>query len=134
MDTRRTFLKKSALGVGSLAMAPTFASALAEQVQDGVPGALPSLLGGVPRRFVFIRKSNGIRPDEVALPSFTDAQAKLDKDRKPMEVDLRDHELPEWLQALSPYKDNLSILQQCAGKSIRLCFPRIWHLSTESRA
>lgn len=116
MTTRRTFLKKSALGVGSLAMAPSFASELAKQVQDGVPGALPSLLGGVPRRFVFIRKSNGIRPKEVALPSFTEAQAKLDKDRKPMEVDLRDHDLPEWLQALAPYKDNLSILQGLSSK------------------
>lgn len=116
MDTRRTFLKKSALGVGSLAMAPGFASALAESVQGGVQGVLPSALGGIPRRFVFIRKSNGIRPNEVALPSFTEDQAKLDKDRQAMEVDLRDHELPAWLDALSPYKANMSILQGLSSK------------------
>lgn len=116
MDTRRSFLKKTALGVGSLAMAPTFASALAETAQDGLPGVTPSLLGGAPRRFVFIRKSNGIRPNEVALPSFSEADAKLDKNKKPMKVDLRDHELPQWLQALAPYKSNLSILQGLSSK------------------
>ena len=116
MQTRRDFLKYSALGVGTLASAPFFSTALAEQVQDGVKGALPSLLGGMPRRFVFIRKSNGIRPNEVTLPSFTDAQAKLDKAKKPMEVDLRDHELPEWLQSLAPYKANMSILQGLSSK------------------
>lgn len=117
MDTtRRSFLKKSALGVGSLAMAPTFATALAETVQDGVPGVVPSLLGGQTRRFVFIRKSNGLRPDEVKLPSFNKDQVKLDKAKKPMEVDLRDHELPKWLHPLESYKSNMSILQGLSAK------------------
>lgn len=116
MDTRRTFLKKSALGVGSLAMAPGFASALAESVQGGVSSVVPSVLGGIPRRFVFIRKSNGIRPSEAALPSFTQEQAQLDKKKQPMEVDLRDHELPKWMQALEPYKANMSILQGLSSK------------------
>ena len=116
METRRSFLKKSALGAGTPAGAPSFASALAETVQDGGPGVVPSLLGGRARRFVFIRKSNGIRPKELALPSFTEAQAKADKDKQAMEVDLRDHELPEWLQALSPYKQNMSILQGLSSK------------------
>jgi len=116
MFDRRTFLKKSALGVGTFALAPVFGSALAQTVQDGVKGAVPSVLGGTPRRFVFIRKSNGVRPNEAALPSFTDAQAKADKAKAAMEVDLRDHELPEWLQSLSAYKDNLSILQGLSSK------------------
>ncbi|MEM6257185.1 MAG: DUF1552 domain-containing protein [Planctomycetota bacterium] len=116
MQTRRTFLKNSALGVGTLAMAPALSPALAETVQDGVAGTLPSALGGQVRRFVFIRKSNGIRPNEVALPTFTEAQAKLDKDKQVMEVDLRGHELPRWLEALEPYKANLSILQGLSAK------------------
>jgi hypothetical protein len=111
MTTRRAFLKSSAIGVGSLGWSAPFASSLARAVQDGVPGVVPSVLGGHVRRFVFIRKSNGIRPNEVALPTFTAAQAKLDKEKKPLEVDLESHELPDWLQALSPYKKNLSILQ-----------------------
>lgn len=116
METRRTFLKKSAWGASALAMGPSFGSTLAQAVQDGVPGALPSVLGGIPRRFVFIRKSNGIRPDEVALPTFTDAQMSLDKKKQAMQVDLDKHELPEWLQALTPYKQQMSILQGLSCK------------------
>ncbi|MDX1679462.1 MAG: DUF1552 domain-containing protein [Akkermansiaceae bacterium] len=116
MHTRRSFLTKSMLGVGSLAMARPFASMLEAQVQDGVEGVLPSLLGGQVRRFVFIRKSNGIRPNEVALPSFTQEQAKADAQKQAMQVDLRDHELPTWLQALDPYKDQLGILQGLSCK------------------
>lgn len=117
MDTtRRTFLRNSAVGFGTIGLAPIFASRLAGAVQDGVPGATPSLLGGPVRRFVFIRKSNGLRPDEVALPTFTDTQAKLDKEKKAMEVDLRDHELPDWLAALDGYKSNMSILQGLSSK------------------
>jgi hypothetical protein len=111
MTTRRSFLKTSALGVGSLAWAADVAPAFARTVEDGVPGVVPGLLGGQVRRFVFIRKSNGIRPHEVALPTFTAEQARLDKDKKPLEVDLEQHDLPEWLQALAPYKKHLAILQ-----------------------
>jgi len=102
MQTRRNFLKYSALGVGTLASAPLFGEALAQQVQDGVKGAMPGVLGGAPRRFVFIRKCNGLRPHEVALPSFSDKQAELDRQKQPLEADLRDHELPQWLRALEP--------------------------------
>ena len=116
MHTRRSFLGKSMLSVGSLAMARPFASALEAQVQDGVQGVVPSLLGGQVRRFVFIRKSNGIRPDEVALPTFSQEQAKADTQKQAMQVDLRDHELPTWLQALDPYKDQLGILQGLSCK------------------
>lgn len=116
METRRSFLKHSAFGIGTLAMAKPFASALAETVQESVPGVLPSLLGGSTRRFVFIRKSNGIRPNEVALPSFTNEQANLDRNKKAMEVDLCDHELPSWLDALAPHKSNMSILQGLSSK------------------
>ena len=118
MDTtRRSFLRTSAFGVGSFALAPTFNSLLADTVQDGIKGVTPSVLGGVPRRFVFIRKSNGQRPDDLALPSFTNAQATLEKTKQPFEVDLRDHELPKWMRSLEEYKSNMSILQ---GLSTRM--------------
>lgn len=109
--SRRAFLKQSALGVGTLAMASSHAAALAQAVQDGVAGALPGVLGGDVRRFVFIRKSNGERPLEAALPTFSAADAKRDAAKQPMEVDLDKHELPKWLRALTPFKKNLAILQ-----------------------
>ncbi|MCA9069920.1 MAG: twin-arginine translocation signal domain-containing protein, partial [Planctomycetaceae bacterium] len=61
MTTRRQFLKTSALGAGTIAFAPSFDSLLAATGSTEAP-----------RRFIFIRKSNGVRPNEVALPSFND--------------------------------------------------------------
>lgn len=111
MQSRRSFLRQSIFGVGTLALAPLYSEALAQAVQDGVPGALPGVLGGAPRRFVFIRKSNGLRPHEVALPSFAEAEREKEKNKEAFEVDLDKHELPVWLRALEPYKANMSILQ-----------------------
>jgi hypothetical protein len=111
MRSRRSFIKQSIFGVGTLALAPIYGSALAQAVQDGVPGVLPSVLGGAPRRFVFIRKSNGLRPNEVALPSFSESEKAKETQKQGFEVDLDKHELPAWLEALAPYKKNMSILQ-----------------------
>jgi hypothetical protein len=96
MTSRRNFLRQSALGAGALALPASFGAPL---------GSTP------PKRFIFIRKSNGIRPNEVALPSFTDQEKSLDAKRQPLEVDLDKHELPEWMRPIAAHKANLSILQ-----------------------
>ncbi|MBI1373529.1 MAG: DUF1552 domain-containing protein [Phycisphaera sp.] len=100
MPSRRTFLKTSALGAGALALTPSFDSLLG--AQSG---------GDAPRRFVFIRKSNGVRPNEVALPTFSDKDKELDKNKQPLEVDLENHDLPAWLQPLHAHKQHMTILQ-----------------------
>ena len=64
MNSRRDFLKKSGLGLGALSLGPSLGALAAETTGD------------TPRRFVFIRKSNGIRPKELALPTFS-AEEKL---------------------------------------------------------
>lgn len=110
MDTRRTFLKTSALSAGALAFGLSL-----DSVQAGTP-VLPNAVGGAPRRFVFIRKSNGIRPKEVALPSFTNAQMAQDDKKQAMEVDLHKHELPQWLQGLEGNKQNMAIIQGLSCK------------------
>lgn len=97
---RRQFLQTSALGAGALAFTPSLTPLSAAPAGE---------LG--PRRFVFIRKSNGVRPDEVALPTFSEAEKSRDRDKEAMEVDLHKHELPKWLQALTDAKQHLSILQ-----------------------
>jgi len=88
MNNRRNFLKTSALATGALVLPSSF-SAFAAGSSANV----------APRRFIFIRKSNGIRPNELALPTFSAEEKKLDAKRQPMEVDLDKHELPAWLQA-----------------------------------
>ncbi|MFT5856158.1 MAG: hypothetical protein ACI8XO_003411, partial [Verrucomicrobiales bacterium] len=100
MSNRRNFLKTSALGAGALAL----------------PNSILAAGGEFPRRFVFIRKSNGIRPNELALPTLSEAEKALDAKRLPFEVDLDRHELPTWMRALDAHKPNLSILQGLSCK------------------
>ena len=105
MATRRHFLRTSALAAGSVALGYPL-SHLCAAPADPQP----------PRRFIFIRKSNGIRPHEVALPSFTDEQKKRDAGKLPLEVDLDKHELPAWLSTLEPHRRHMTILQGLSSK------------------
>ncbi len=104
-SSRRHFLQASALGAGALVLTPSLSP---------LSAASTNKLG--PRRFVFIRKSNGIRPHEVALPTFSDAEKSLDSKKQAMEVDLHKHELPQWLRGLEGEKQHLSILQGLSCK------------------
>ena len=101
MKSRRDFLKTSFLGAGALSLTPAFAS-LAGNAQAP---------GGFPRRFVFIRKSNGERPLDLVLPTFSAADKAKDEKKEALEVDLDKHELPQWMGALEKHKENLCILQ-----------------------
>ena len=105
MTSRREILKTSVLGAGAMALAPSFNQLFAD------PGSI-----GVPKRFIFIRKSSGIRPLETALPSFSDEDKKLDEKKQPLEVDLDKHELPNWLKGLDGYKEHMTILQGLSAK------------------
>ena len=102
MTTRRDFLKFSSLGAGALCMPP---SLFAEPP-----------LGNLPKRFIFIRKSSGIRPAEIALPDFSDKDKATDEKKEPLEVDLDKHELPKWLRGLDAHKEHMTILQGLSAK------------------
>ena len=75
-----------------------------------------SVATGFPKRFIFIRKSSGIRPLELALPSFSNKDRDLDANKQPIEVDLDKHDLPTWLQGLADHKENMTILQGLSAK------------------
>ena len=105
MTNRRNFLKTSGLGVGAMALAPSFHQSFA------AAGSI-----GIPKRFIFIRKSSGIRPLEVALPDFSDKDKALDKEKQPLEVDLDGRELPQWLRGLDVHKEHMTILQGLSAK------------------
>lgn len=107
MNSRRDFLKMSALGTGFMALAPSF-----NQLFAAPAGAAT----GFPKRFVFIRKSSGLRPLEIALPTFSNRDKELDAQKQPVEADLDQHELPFWLQGLEGHKENLTILQGLSAK------------------
>jgi hypothetical protein len=105
MNSRRIFLKSSALGAGAMALAPSFNQLFAASVTPGVP-----------KRFIFIRKSSGIRPLEMALRDFSDKDKALDEKKQPLEVDLDTHELPKWLRGLDAHKEHMTILQGLSAK------------------
>ena len=100
MKTRRDFLKTTVLGAGALSLTPCFNLFGAEAPSSGFP-----------KRFVFIRKSNGERPLELALPTFSDQDKALDEKKQPLEVALDRHELPVYLRELEKHKANMCILQ-----------------------
>ena len=100
MKTRREFLKSTVLGAGALSLTPYLAA---------FGAATPN--NGFPKRFVFIRKSNGERPLELALPTFSEQDKASDAKKQPLEVDLDRHELPVYLRGLEKHKANLCILQ-----------------------
>jgi hypothetical protein len=100
MKTRRDLLKSTALAAGALSLTPCFQSFGAAAASSGFP-----------KRFVFIRKSNGERPHEVALPTLAAKEKGLEEKKEQFEVDLHAHELPPYLRALEKYKANLCILQ-----------------------
>jgi hypothetical protein len=110
MSNRRKFLKHSAQATSALTLGGLSLGPMAQPAWSGE--AEPQR----PFRFIFIRKSNGIRPHEVALPSFNDQQKKLESNKEAFEVDLDQHELPAWLQSLTPYKKNLALLQGLSCK------------------
>jgi hypothetical protein len=107
MNNRRDFLKTSVLGAGAMALAPSF---------NQVFGAPAGAGTGIPKRFIFIRKSSGIRPAETALRNFSAKDKALDDAKNPLEADLSKHELPKWLRGLDDHKENMTILQGLSAK------------------
>ncbi len=102
MTTRRDFIKLSGLGAGALVMP---SGLIAEPVR-----------GKLPKRFIFILKSSGIRPAEIALRDFSDKDKALDEKKEAIEADLDKHELPKWLLGLDDYKEHMTILQGLSAK------------------
>ncbi len=105
MTNRRDLLKTTVLGAGAMALAPSFNQLFA------APGG-----SGIPKRFVFIRKSSGINPLEIAPLDLSDKDRGLDEKKQPFEADLHHHELPKWLRGLDPYKEHMTILQGLSAK------------------
>lgn len=102
MKTRRHFLRHSAISAGALWLG------------SALPAAAGA--GGGPKRFVFIRKSNGLRPNEVALPTFSTEEQAKEKKKEAFETDLDKHELPAWLRGLDAHKARMTILQGLSCK------------------
>ena len=110
---RRQFLQTTAIGAGALVMPFTMDQAMAAASEMG------------PRRFIFIRKSSGIRPLEIRY-QLLDKHKKMEEKKEAIEVDLDTHELPKWLRGLDAYKEHMTILQGLSAKMVE----RHWSFSS----
>lgn len=103
MSDRRDFLKQSILGAGALSLGSS--DLLAE-----MPKSKP------PTRFIFIHKGNGLFPRVMVPPTLSKEDMAKEKKKQPFAVDLTQHKLPPWMNALEDHKKHLTILQGLSGK------------------
>ncbi|WP_309722375.1 DUF1552 domain-containing protein [Armatimonas sp.] len=105
MNTRRDFLKSSALGTGAL-MLPSSLSQLFEAPVARQP----------PMRFIFMHKGNGLFPSVMVPPSLSAQDMEKENKKEAFEVDLDKHELPKWMSVLNAHKKDMTILQGLSGR------------------
>ena len=107
--SRRRFLSHTGLGAGGLALAPVL-----QQLQARAAGLAPDT-----PRFVFVVESNGLPPAQMA-PSGIERkprrQQALGGSSEFFETSLADRDLPRSIQAITPWKDRVTIVQGLSGK------------------
>ena len=97
---RRSVIKGITLGAGAVVLQP-FLNALAAEARGEAP----------PQRIVFVIESNGLWPKHLR-PKSLDTK----KEDQWLEASLADHELPEPISPLAPFKDRMSIIQNLSCK------------------
>lgn len=108
MNTRRDFLSQSISGAAALGL-------LSQSAYATSPDRKPST-GKPPTRFIFLHKGNGLLPQSVVPPTFDKQQLEAEKRKTAFDVDLDDHDLPEWMLPIAQHKNDLTILQGLSGK------------------
>jgi hypothetical protein len=106
--TRRQFHSQALLGAalsgaGALSLVPQNLYAKNE-------------LAKPPMRFIFLHRGNGLFPKVLVPPTFSQELQNKEQQKAAMEVDLDQHDLPDWLSPLSGHKENLTLLQGLSGK------------------
>lgn len=104
--TRRQILRNLSLTTGGLAFAPFLGKLQAEATGDARK---------LPKRFVFVTRSNGLRTYGIAPKGLEDLVMQPGGTRpkpndKLIEHDLNKHELNESMSALAPFKKQISII------------------------
>lgn len=106
MTNRRAFLQRAMLATG--AGGPLFSPGLwPVQAQEK---------NAQPKRIVFFLQNHGFCPDHAIPNGIKVDEKRLDK---VIDVSMASHELPKYIEPLTPYKDRLTILQGLNGKHIQ---------------
>jgi len=106
MTSRRDFLKTGLFSAGAMAAWNAPLRANPGDAGDARP----------PMRFIFMHRGNGLWPRVMVPPSFSPQQQERERRKEPLDVDLDDHQLPDWMSPLADHKNNLTILQGLSGK------------------
>lgn len=104
------------LGAGSLAAVPFLQGFAARAAVMSANSVTSSQL---PKRFVFVVRSNGILPTEIqpqTLPGLVVPRGAPLRQKEYIEHSLGKHKLSKGLSALEPFKDRLTILQGLSGR------------------
>ncbi len=112
MIHRRRLLKTMARGLGACSLTPFLLQLRTEAAADGDPSALP-------KRFVFVIRSNGVLTREILPEGLEDMvrerphASSLDKWH---DISLAEHPVPVGMKPLEPYKDELTLIQGLSGR------------------
>jgi hypothetical protein len=101
---RRTCLKGVSLGAGAVVLQPFLNSLAAEEA------------GEAPPRVVVVLQSNGLSPHHVRPEGLGSRSGSVDKMTN---VSLEEHELPDAISPLTPFKDRMSIVMGLSAKQAR---------------
>jgi Protein of unknown function (DUF1552) len=113
MLSRRNFIKTSSTGLMGLGAMSSFSSLFArEQSAAALANSSPS------PHFIFLRNSNGTFPSFLTPLSLSAAEKSKEAANEALDLDLNKHDLQDWMEALNPYKKNMTLIQ---GMSAKMC-------------
>jgi hypothetical protein len=119
MHTRRNFIRNAFFTAGGLSLPGAIPGLDAAQLAANPQGILRSE-SGFPMRFIFIRKSSGLIPEDLVPVSFSDKDKAIDAAKGELDIDLRNHEMPAYMKPVEFLRDRLTILQGLSGKMMRV--------------
>jgi len=100
-SNRRTFLKGVSLGAGAVVLQPVLQQLYAEAEGRDAP-----------RRIVFFVEGNGMSPDHIQPVG----NERIQSADRLTDVSLANHELPEPIAPLAPFKNRLTIIQNLSHR------------------
>lgn len=111
MLNRRQLLKNIGLGVGACSLTPFLMQLEAQAAAASNPAAIP-------KRFVFVIRSNGVLTNEILPEGVAAIQERPHAQNLSDWVDtpLKDKKLAAGMQALEPFKDKLTLIQGLSGR------------------
>ena len=113
MFSRRDFIRTSTTGLMGLGAVSPFQSLLArERAAALVAAASPS------PHFIFLRNGNGTFPSFLTPVSLNAEQKRKEEANEALDLDLNKLDLQDWMEALNPYKKNMTLIQ---GMSAKMC-------------